>query len=138
LRQGGRKYQTDEEQREGWRGRRQAKNRSKSKGDRMVGKGTHIKDVSEVKRPRVASDDTGQQQQQQQADEAGHGAHGTARKRIEHGQVNSGGARFVVGVGADDVDPERLGEGTRRLQGLLWSLRDVEFERMALANEKHP
>ena len=104
----------------------------------MVGKGTHIKDVSEVKRARVASDDATQQHQQQQQQADGAGANCDMRKRIEHGQVNSGGARFVVGVGADDVDPERLGAGTRRLQGLLWSLRDVEFERMALGNEKHP
>ena len=60
------------------------------------------------------------------------------KKRIEHGTRNSGGARFVVGVGADDLDVEMLGEGTKKLLELLWSLKDEPFEKMALANEKHP
>lgn len=109
----------------------------------MVGKGTHIKDLSMIKRARYSGD--GQQHDAASPARDGEAAAGSrglqggaTRRRIEHGHVNSGGAKFVVGVGADDMDEDMLGEGTKRLLELLWTMRDDEFEKMTLANEKHP
>ena len=95
---------------------------------------SHLKD--EVKRPSPKPED--KVEDDQQGEEEPDGAAGGCRKRgYRHGDVNKGGAKFVVGLGADDVDESERGEGTKHLLELLWTLRSPEFEKEALSGEKH-
>ena len=97
----------------------------------MVG-WSHLKD--EVKRPSPKPEDQGDSDGAVE-DEAAAG--GTRKRGYRHGDVNKGGAKFVVGLGADDIDEAMRGEGTKHLLELLWALKSPEFEKQAIQGEKH-
>jgi hypothetical protein len=99
----------------------------------MVG-WSHLKD--EVRRPSPKPEDKVGSSPAAEEDE-GTGGGGPRKRGYKHGDVNKGGAKFVVGLGADDVDEEMRGEGTKHLLELLWTLRSPEFEKQALLGEKH-
>ncbi len=102
----------------------------------MVG-WAHLKD--EVKRPSPKPEEKDAHHAQGEGDhqdgEAA-GASGGRKRGYRHGDVNKGGAKFVVGLGADDIDESMRGEGTKHLLELLWSMRSDEFEKNALLSDK--
>jgi hypothetical protein len=101
----------------------------------MVG-WSHLKD--EVKRPspKPEEKDSHHAHDEGHPGDAAAGASGGRKRGYRHGDVNRGGAKFVVGLGADDVDESMRGDGTKHLLELLWTMRSDEFEKKAIMSEK--